>query len=229
MAQERVGEYEGASSLGEAGQAVLMNPRLDLAIVKRAGHNLLGIHRRRFTSDEARADFVYENVPELRDLDAAVDAWYNRDLPSANHRQGAHIAQNHLRTDPIERHFDGETNAGPLTLSVRVDSEYGVKRYFHARRASRPATPNQLSRNSMAGYFRQKALGTNLLPPCLNPLYYSEVEQEPGDVVIMPNYTHPAEHYTTETLTTFGTAALILDYMVDFERMIEVNKIRTKQ
>ncbi len=201
--RSRVAEFHGPEQLVEAGQTLLDEPKLDMAVVRQAADfETSGIDRQMIYPNGGPlggpAQQWLEESLGLADLDEVVQSWWDTNPNESYSFEG--------RTDrvgsnifDIARHLDGNTVAGerwylgegelpgPISLSLRIDPNHNHKRVFYARRideAPRHLQPIPVDVLRLVGRGIIGAL----------PMPMSHVRQEPGDCILFPNYPLPAVH-----------------------------------
>lgn len=196
-----VAEFQGPAELAEAGAAVLYNPLLDLAVVR----NLVDVESPdiqttyRGTQSEYRPNRLYKAIPTLKELDQVVLDWASQYDEDPTHnlllaKGGIHAVGRRAGFSTL--HPD-RTDEGPIAMSLRIDPNYALKRYFYGRKPLPDQAPF-----SYLSLLAMRFLNWGL----------SEVEQGPGDAVLFVNAPGSRTLHATKVPIAGGTRAWISSY-----------------
>lgn len=104
---------------------------------------------------------------------------------------------------------------GPITLSIRIDTNHDQPRLFYARRLSGAHTPTIDRRPLIPSDFERlsKRIQRRFNP--VRALLCSVVEQQPGDAIVLPGHPWPSIHATKHADITW---AAIFDFQLSRSR-----------
>lgn len=191
-------EFHGASELAEATTGLLEDDMLDLVVVRgvttvvgRDWHS--GSALRSFDNTHNLAQLT-DAVPEIADIDTAVNQWLTNSPFNLNILSDGHIHTAYLRDKNISPHTDS-VNLGPITFSIRVDNNPAVKRDFYAYRPRFIVTDQAGHR--LPGPMQQlrninNEIKSDWTRGWLQGL--TRMEQMPGDVIMFTNHPSPTIH-----------------------------------
>lgn len=193
--RNRVAEFVGPEALAEAGQAVLTDPRLDMAVVRRVLEPEAGVG---FGGTEEDIAAFYGAVPQAHGLDEVIEEWWNshegrpRGYNLLTGIQAAVMSFNGIKSHIDLFVQDRPRLEGPLTLSIRVDDQPDIPRVFYARRL---------------GHSTLRPNGHRAIPPNVDGFgfflglsryrlksIFSKADHNPGDAIVIPNHPHPSAH-----------------------------------
>lgn len=197
----RVAEFYGAERLPDAAQEVLTKPHIDMAIV----HDVEAVIGQDWQYGSAvleEAPISIHNislletlVPEVKEVDGVVLKWL-ADSAFDLSLVGSGLQAAYLKNRTIGPHPDA-TKEGPLSFSIRTDTNSSTTRQFAARRFEDITT---VLTDGQKDYDASRRLQVKLAEinrsswMLHRPRDMSCVDQRPGDWIIFPNHPSPAIH-----------------------------------
>lgn len=199
-----VAEFHGPEQFVEAGQTVLNEPTLDIAIVRDAvnfqesGIGWYEMNGERPMINQAK-DWL-DRTLDFEGLDNVVEAWW-QDHADERFSYLGRVRDIHTNQLDASRHFDAihplwktwpnlynEHIPGPISLSLRTDPNEKHPRRFYARRLEETPIEGVTIPPSVL-----RLAGVGIKSMFMRPAI-SSVTQRPGDCVIFPNHPTPALH-----------------------------------
>jgi|SRR3989344_1691246 len=206
-----VAEFEGPGQLAEAGQTLLANPDLDMVVVRGLSLGFQPILSSRNTDPKRwdQCDKAYEILPELTELDAAVQEWWDQKEigSSIALRPKVAASPNMLNT---AFHTDSEIS-GPLTISLRTDGSCYDRR-FYAKRPNECILDGDKLNFTKSRALERKAKSLNR---SIFKLGASSVRQARGDGIMFTNSPYPTIHAVDTP--QFKTETMLLSYRLDID------------
>jgi hypothetical protein len=216
----KVAYFRGTEGLEAAGQQLFDDSELDIAVVRgfadRASELMdactasPNFNQAPYINQDSEeyARLFEAQIPEIKVVDGIITQWYKNWAENSRYLVEPRLKYGWLRPSGITPHFDLSTlvdnttySEGPLTISMRLDSDSDKHRVFYASRQNKLNTADPtLTLDEVAA--QQDAIIVAAEANKFRDM--ASVVQRPGDIIIMLNNPTPTLHKVDAESGTWG-------------------------
>lgn len=215
--------FDGGEHLAEAGALLLQRSEIHAVVVRNVGKAaLFALSNKPSVRGDAVREALFTDAPCITELDAYVQTHHNNSLLAKRYALTSLADTQRIltRSGSIGLHYDTPFQSdlhapvgsfeGPLTMSVRIDTS-SATRIFQVRRTYAPILTTEAGEatNEHSLHLLQHTMHKTRANPDL--LY--DIDQRPGDAIIMLNYPTPTIHAVQNTPGEL-TRSMVASYLL---------------
>lgn len=215
--------FDGEEHLAEAGALLLQCPEVHAAVVHNVGKvALFALSNKPNSRGETVREALFTDAPSITELDAYVRAHHNNSLLAKRYALTSLADTQRIltRSGSIGLHYDTPFQSdlhtpigsfeGPLTMSIRIDTT-SATRTFQVHRTRAPILTAEA--DEATSEHSLHLLQHTMHKTRANPDLLHDIDQRPGDAIIMLNYPTPTIHAVQNTPGEL-TRSMVASYLL---------------